>query len=454
MFEREAIKWLREWRAKSDRKPLVLRGARQVGKTSLVKSFGKEFDVFIYLNLDQKEDLDLFREEVSVSSLYELLLAVKGKPKDPSHTLLFIDEIQNSALAIKMLRYFYEEIPELCVVAAGSLLETLVNVNLSFPVGRVEYMALRPCSFREFLNALGENALAEMVKNVSVPALLHEKVMSLFNKYVLVGGMPQAVAQYAAKRDIVSLRNVYQSLLTGYMDDVEKYESKTVMRQLLRLIITKGWAFADERIVFGNFAESNYKSRDVAEAMRMLEKALLVELVYPTTACHVPVVPDMKKRPRMMWLDTGLMNYAAGVQSELFGKSDITDSWRGKQAEHVVGQELIVHNPMFLNARSFWVREDRNSQAELDYLYNHPLYGLFPIEVKSGHNAHLKSLHLFMTESKLRKAFRFWNHPYSVDEVEVDNKYSKCNFVLYNMPYYYAGEVETIIEKVCKEGGM
>lgn len=448
MLEREAIKWLREWRRKRDRKPLVLRGARQVGKTTLIKSFGKEFDVFLYFNLDVKEDLDIFREEKNISDLFELMLAVKGKPKKVSETLLFIDEIQNSSLAIKMLRYFYEEIPELCVVAAGSLLETLVNVNLSFPVGRVEYMALRPCSFREFLNAMGENALADMVKNVSVPMLLHEKVMSLFNKYVLVGGMPQAVAQYAESRDIVSLRNVYQSLLAGYMDDVEKYESRTIMRQILRLIITKGWTYAGERIVFGNFAESNYKSRDVAEAMRMLEKTMLMELVYPTTALNVPIMPDMKKRPKLMWLDTGLMNFAAGVQSELFGKTDVTDSWRGKQAEHIVGQELLAHNPMFLSARSFWVREDRNSQAELDYLYNHPLYGLFPIEVKSGHNAHLKSLHLFMTESKLGRAFRFWNSPYSEDEVAVKNQYSDCRFMLYNLPYYYAGEIETLIEKI------
>ena len=215
MFRRSAIDWLNTWKTKENRKPLVIRGARQVGKTSLVEEFGKQFDLFLSFNLEKSEDLALFQRELPVKELFELLLAMKNRTKSKGATLLFIDEIQNSPYAIKLLRYFYEEMPEIHVIAAGSLLETMLNRQLSFPVGRVEYIALRPCTFVEFLGALGETALEEMVKNATVPEPLHAKAMSLFNKYTLIGGMPQAVADYANNRDLVALDNVYQSLLCG-----------------------------------------------------------------------------------------------------------------------------------------------------------------------------------------------------------------------------------------------
>ena len=162
MFRRSAIDWLNTWKTKENRKPLVIRGARQVGKTSLVEEFGKQFDLFLSFNLEKSEDLALFQRELPVKELFELLLAMKNRTKSKGATLLFIDEIQNSPYAIKLLRYFYEEMPEIHVIAAGSLLETMLNRQLSFPVGRVEYIALRPCTFVEFLGALGETALEEM----------------------------------------------------------------------------------------------------------------------------------------------------------------------------------------------------------------------------------------------------------------------------------------------------
>ena len=238
MFKRNAINWLEKWKIKNNRKPLVIRGARQVGKTSLVKEFAKQFDDFLYFNLEIADDLALFSKEVSIDTLYEMMLAVRRKTKSIGSTLIFIDEIQNSSLAIKMLRYFYEEMPHLYVIAAGSLLETMLNKDVSFPVGRVEYMALRPCTFDEFLGAMGEDALREMVRNFSVPKPLHERVMSLFNTYSLVGGMPQAVNDYSLNRDIIALDSVFESLLTGYIDDVEKYKTSDTSRNVLRYIIS------------------------------------------------------------------------------------------------------------------------------------------------------------------------------------------------------------------------
>lgn len=443
MFERNAIFWLREWRNKPTRKPLVIRGARQVGKTSLVNAFAQEFDCYIKFNLDVEEDLALFEGVQSVKDLYNTLLFVRGKRKDEGDTLLFIDEIQNSPNAIKMLRYFYEELPEVHVIAAGSLLETMLyhNREVSFPVGRVEYLALRPCSFDEFLGAMGETNIQQMVRKVQVTEVLHSRVEKWFNLYTLIGGMPQAVSEYAATRDIVALNDVYQSLLVGYQDDVEKYTTTEVSRNVIRHIVANGWAYADERISFEHFASSNYKSREVGEAFRTLEKTMLLELCYPTAQTSLPIIPDQKKRPRLLWLDTGLTNFAAGVQSELFGKENINDAWRGKIAEHIVGQELLGLSHQVLMKRSFWVKESKNSQAELDYLYNSRQYGLIPIEVKAGNNAHLKSLQAFMSESPCHTAVRFWNKPMRKDVIQLEDK----EFVLLSLPYYYAGQLETAI---------
>ena len=443
MFERNALQWLRQWRTKPTRKPLVVRGARQVGKTSLIDSFAREFDCYLKFNLDSVEDLALFAKEQPVEELFATMLIVRGKRREAGDTLLFIDEIQNSPLAIKMLRYFYEKLPQVYVIAAGSLLETMLyrNREVSFPVGRVEYMALHPCSFDEFLGAIGENELRQLVREIRVSEVLHSRVEKLFDLYALIGGMPQAVAEYAATRDVVALDDIYQSLLAGYQDDVEKYTSSETNRNVIRHIITNGWLYADEQITFDHFAASNYKSREVGEAFRTLEKTMLLELCYPTAQTNIPIMPDYKKRPKLLWLDTGIMNYAAGVQRELIGKDDINDAWRGKIAEHIIGQELLTLSPQYLSKRSFWVRENKNAQAELDYLYNSREHGLIPIEVKVGSNAHLKSLQSFMRASTSTTAVRFWNKPLRKDTVALEDK----EFVLLSMPYYYAGQLDTAL---------
>lgn len=444
MFKRKALAWLEDWKRKKNRKPLVIRGARQVGKTSLVKEFGKGFDLFIAFNLENPDDLALFSQEMPVSVLYETMLAVRHQKKIDGTVLVFIDEVQNSSIAIKMLRHFYEELPGIYVIAAGSLLETMLNRQISFPVGRVEYMALRPCTFGEFLGAVGEASLGEYVESVAVPEVLHSRLLSLFNTYTLIGGMPQVVDDYANNHDVESLSDIYQSLLVGYMDDVEKYTDSGSSRNVIRFLIGKGWGHAAERIVFECFGNTKYKSREVGEAFRTLQKAMLLELVYPTVETRLPLSPDLRKRPKLFWLDTGLVNFAAGIQSELFGKEDINNAWRGQVAEHIVGQEILGQTNSFLAQRNFWVREAKNSQAEVDFLYNSSRYGLVPVEVKSGTNAHLRSLQLFMAESSCRMAVRFWAKPYSVDKVVLSNG---SRYSLHNVPYYYAGSLEKIVEK-------
>lgn len=442
MFYRNAIAELREWAQRENRKPLILRGARQVGKTTLVNEFAKDFDVYLKLNLEREADFNLFESNMEMDELLTAIYLLNNKPRKKVKTLLFIDEIQNSPKAVAKLRYFYEEVSHIHIIAAGSLLENLIDKHISFPVGRVEYMAVRPCSFNEFLGAIGESELKEYHAQAKIPEVLHTKVIGLFNTYTLIGGMPEVVDYYSKNRDIVSLQVIYETLLTGYRDDVEKYSSGDTMRNVLRHVLTTGWTYAAQRITFERFGNSSYRSREMSEAFRTLEKTMLLELVYPTTSCTIPLSPEPKRSPKLLWLDTGLVNYSAGLQKELFGVKDISEAWRGKIAEHIVGQELLAANNRFSYKRYFWVRESDGSSAEVDYAIQ--LANLvIPIEVKSGNNAKLRSLHQFMEKAPHDIAIRFWTNPFSVDEVKTP---TGKTFHLYNLPYYYSGQIDKLIE--------
>lgn len=445
MFARIAIDYLRQWANKEERKPLVLRGARQVGKTTLVKLFAKEFDAYIYLNLEEKENAELFAAGNSFEDLLAGIFFKANLLQDASkRTLIFIDEIQNEPKAVQALRYFYEKRPDLYVIAAGSLLESLMGRHVSFPVGRVEYMALHPCTFVEFLRAIGQEATAESIENLSLPASLHLHVMDLFKKYMIVGGLPEAVANYARYKDVVKLNGVFNSLLSGYRDDVEKYASKPKEQDAIRYILNYGWAAAGHRIQFAKFTGSSFKAAEAGNAFRTLEKALLLELVYPQMSASFPILPDLKKSPKLLWLDTGLVNYVAGMQEELLFSKDTDELWNGDIAEHIVGQEMLGSSFVFGEKRLFWMRDAKNSQAEVDFLIHYKSH-LLPIEVKTGSNAKLRSLHLFMDESKERVALRLWNGPMTSDTVTTQNG---KRFTLYNVPLYYAGNLRKFLDTV------
>ena len=214
-----------------------------------------------------------------------------------------------------------------------------------------------------------------------------------------------------------------------------------MIRNILRYILTYGWQYAGQRIKFEKFANSNFKSREVLEAMRTLEKALLLELSYPSTASDLPLQPDLKRAPKLLWLDTGIVNYVAGLQKELFRINELSKAWKGRIAEHIVGQELLSSSSIVSSRRHFWVREARNSQAEVDFLH-HFNDQLVPIEVKSGDNSKLKSLQLYMDESNAKVAIRFWSHAYSTSTITLP---SKKRYLLINLPFYYSGQIEKIL---------
>ncbi len=443
MFRRIALENLREWALKAERKPLVLRGARQVGKTTLVEMFAADFDHYIYLNLEEKDNAELFATDSTFDDLLAGIFFKAKLPVDSPRTLIFIDEIQTEPKAVQALRYFYEKRPGLYVIAAGSLLESLMGRHISFPVGRVEYMALHPCTFVEFLSAIGEEMLASQVEKVAVPQSLHSYTLDLFKKYMIIGGLPEVVANYAQYHDMVRLSDVFNALLSGYRDDVEKYADNRKEQDSIRYILNYGWTSAGHRIQFAKFTNSSFKSADVSNAFRTLEKTLLLELVYPLTSTSFPILPDLKKSPKLLWLDTGLVNYVAGMQEELLFSTDSDELWNGDIAEHIVAQELLGATTTFGEKRLFWVRDARNSQAEVDFVIRYKSH-LLPIEVKTGANSKLRSLHLFMEESKENIALRLWNGPMTSDVI---TRSDGRPFTLYNIPLYYAGHLHTLMQQ-------
>ncbi len=443
MFERSIEKELERWANDTYRKPLVLRGARQVGKTTIVNRFGSKFENYLSVNLEKSEAKRLFESTDNVKELLPLLFLYCNVKRSEGRILLFIDEIQNSPHTVSLLRYFYEELPEIHVIAAGSLLETMLDSHISLPVGRVQYMALHPCSFVEFLNAVREERFLEPIHNAELPDVFHDMLNELFNRYSLIGGMPEAVARYVAERDFTALDTVYNSLLNAYKNDVEKYAKNNTQVSVIRYILEEGWTFSGETITLGGFGGSPYKARETGEAFRMLEKAMLLELVYPLTSAIMPMISDQKKAPKLFWLDAGLVNYAANIRKEYVVSSDLMDTWRGKAAEQIAAQELKALSFEVGVKRNFWIRAKRGSTAEVDLVYQFD-GKIIPIEVKSGHNSRLKSLHQFMDETSHDIAVRIWTGKYGIDEVKTqDNK----TFRLINLPFYMISALPDILKK-------
>lgn len=439
MFYRNIIVELDQWAANPNRKPLVIRGAIQVGKTTVVNYFAQKFEQYIYLNLELAEDRQPFEQFTTIETLLQTLFFLRNKTLDKKNkTLLFIDEIQEVPEAINILRYFYEQEPELAVIAAGSMLETLFDKSVSFPVGRVEYKVLRPVSFPEFLAAMGETAaLAQLEKN-PIDSFAHTKLLTLFHTYALIGGMPEIVNHYSQHKDLTALSTIYDSLITSYIDDAEKYASNSSQLQMIRHAIKASFAQAGKRIKYQGFGNSNYGSREMGEVLRTLQKALLLSLVYPDTGYTLPLLPDLKKSPRLQVLDTGLMNYFVGIQKEIIGTSDLNSVYQGTMIEHLVGQELLATQYNALSSLHFWVREKKTSMAEVDYLY---LYDskLIPIEVKSGTEGKLKSLHLFMEETNHSMAVRFYAGALCITKSTTPKG---KEYQLLNLPYYLGSQVE------------
>lgn len=439
MLNRNVLKELKQWKNSDQRKPLILRGARQVGKTTVVEMLGQTYVQFISLNLELQEDAAPFKAFKNIRQLVEQLFFLRDRDISKiGETLLFIDEIQEVPQAINILRYFYEQVPELHVIAAGSLLEAALTGDVKIPVGRVEYKIVRPFSFDEFLQANADRAALEQFRKTPMDEYAHEKLLSLFHTYTLIGGMPAIIDNYLADRNLTALRNIYESLIVSYINDVEKYGRTSNLVQVIRHVVQSSYREAGSRIKFNHFGNSNYASKEVGEAMRTLEKVMLLHLIYPTTNTAIPIIPDHKKSPRLQVLDTGMMNHFAGLQKEIIGTDNLDNIYRGKVAEHIVGQELLAAQSHVLNSLFFWVRQKVDATAEVDFVIQYDGQ-IIPIEVKSGASGTLRSLHLFIDAAPHNLAVRLYNGKIKRDKLITPNGKA---YTLLNLPYYLASRIE------------
>ncbi len=451
MFERELLSKLRSWRDKSHRKPLVLRGARQVGKTTLVDEFAKEFDIYIRLDLETADDAALFRRYTDVMELWQYLCLKNHVRQDAGKSiLLFIDEIQEEPKAVEMLRYFHEKLSKVYVIAAGSRLQSLVRKHVSFPVGRVEYLTVRPFTFAEYVNAIHGPEWAEMVRTLSVPEALHEDMMRAFKRYALIGGMPEAVSVYAETEDIEALSPVYDSILQGYAIDIDKYTKSLEQSRILNHIATSAWSEAASTITFSKFGGSSYTSKQIHDGMDLLERAHLLSLDYPVTATKAPARPNKRRSPKLIMLDTGLMNFCSGIQLDYLESEDLLDIWKGRAAQQIVAQELrVVLDSVYRDKQYFWVRDKKGTKAELDFIWQ---YGtkMIPFEVKQGTAAQLRALHSFIhTCEQPVTAIRVWSGTFSVQKTRTPAPNRKT-YTLINVPLYYIGQLMAILKNEVK----
>lgn len=437
MFKRQLLNSLEDWSNKENRKPLIIRGARQVGKTTLVQMFGEQFDQFIELNLEKTEDKNIFEKSDNISEIVKAIFFLKNKSLSNNSTLIFIDEIQNSPKAIKMLRYFFEEYNQFYVIAAGSLLESVLNFNESFPVGRVEFLYLHPCSFTEFLMTTQQTGTIEALNEIPFPRQLHSKALKLFSEYSLIGGMPEIINSYAGSKDTVTLKSIYESLLISYMEDAEKYSKNNYQASVIHNIIRSCFQEAGKRIKYEGFGNTNYKYREIKEALTLLERAMLIKILYPTFSVKLPITISKRKSPKLLTLDTGLINYFSGIQKEFFEKDLLEDVYEGRISEHIVGQELFAISHSQIHQPVFWVREKKQSSAEIDYVIQFENL-IIPIEVKYGKAGTLKSLMQFIDMTLHNYAVRVYSGELSVEEFKT---ITGKKFFLLNLPFYLVGKI-------------
>lgn len=432
MITRLIYKDLVAWKNSKNKKPMILRGARQTGKTTLVNHFGQAYDNYLYFNLDTDEDKQIFESINDIETLVQSLFLNRNKRLNNGSTLVFIDEIQESVKAIGQLRYFYEKIKGIDVIAAGSLLEFALKDSTSFPVGRVSYLKMHPMNFIEFLYSLKLDQLVEMLDQIPIPEFALDKLFAYFHKFAIIGGMPEVVSNYSLNEDISSTSEIFDSLLISYRDDIVKYASNKKQTEIINHIFENAPLIADSRITFANFGNSNYRSDDVKNAMLQLQKAYVLQLIYPINVLKPPAIPNKKLKPRLQFLDTGLMNYSLGIQAELLLLTDLNDGYRGKIIQHLLIQEVqsVQTSPLFQTL--FWVREKKTSNAEIDLIWQ---YGnlLIPVEIKSGKAGKLRSLMQFIDNCDHHYAVRFYKGPVKIDNIVT---LTGKSFKLLNIPYF------------------
>lgn len=414
---KRVIDWhLGVWKEERKRKPLVLKGARQIGKTFSVRRLGQQFESFVEVNFELIPeaktifDKDLMPERI----LWELGLLSKTKII-PGKTLLFLDEVQGAPQAILALRYFYEHMPELHVIAAGSLLDFAIE-KVGMPVGRVSMLYVYPLSFMEFLAATGNSQFIKpILQKTPFSEVIHEKLLDLLGHYLAIGGMPEAVQSWVETKDPRASYEAQKELIETYRQDFPKYAKKHQL-PYLDILFNQIPHFIGDQFKY-SAVHGEYKKRELAPCLDLLRRANIVHQITHSAGNGIPLGAEINlDQFKTIFLDVGLSQATLGLDLPAWFLNPDKDLInRGTIAEAFVGQELLAYNsPKWKTELFFWKRESKGSLAEVDYLYDHQGIVL-PIEVKSGHGSTLRSMHLFLAEHpKSPLGLRFWSGNYLV----------------------------------------
>lgn len=453
---RQQLNLLQEWLNNKNRKPLIIRGARQVGKSTLVELFAKEQSrTLMNVNLERYPELaNTFTSNDPQQIVSALEMLPRTPALDPS-SLLFLDEIQAVSEAIPALRYFYEDMPELPLISAGSLLEfTLSDHKFSMPVGRVQYLHMGPMTFTEFLAAIGEDKLHQLISNYLphdvIPDIAHKRLLSLLRTYYFVGGMPEAVAVYAETKSFRAVSEVHNSIIDTYREDFPKYGDR---RNLARMLNVFNFAArnAGVKVKYSNISREE-QSVTLKADLELLCMARVISKVVHSHCSGLPLQADLdEKAYKLLFLDVGLMNAICGLNyNTLFQMDEHKLVNEGSIAEQFIGQHLqglLADSPN--RELTYWLREGRSANAEVDYVV--ALSGqIVPIEIKAGKNGSMKSLHQFMGEKGSPMAVRFDASLPSVSTVETTirngQKTKAVKYPLHSLPLYLVERLKAVVE--------
>jgi predicted AAA+ superfamily ATPase len=401
---------LLNWSSARNHKPLLLRGARQVGKSSSVRKLAEHFNCFVEVDFEKNSKAhSYFEGDFNVMEICDKISVQFKQPIVPGKTLLFLDEIQACPRAISALRFFYEDYPELHVVAAGSLLEFALEKLPSFGVGRIESMFMYPFSFREFMTACGEELLWEKVCESSPARPLfhtfHDNCVELLKKFLVLGGMPAVVAEYVQNRNTLNAQKELSALINSIKSDFSKYNQR-----MPDLRISAAFeAVAEQSGSKFNYAKvEHYNNRQIKESIEMLQKAGLVIPVVHTSANGLPLGAQVNhKNQKFLLLDTGIFQRLLGLEiSDMLFSNDFSLINKGFIAEQMVGLELLKSSPCYEQTPLYyWHREMAKSSAEVDYVIQQG-EKIIPVEVKSGTSGKMQSLHLFIKEKQSEYGIR------------------------------------------------
>ena len=411
-FSRRIDGELLAWSKEENRKVLLLRGARQVGKSSAVRNLGKSFTYYVEINFEDADEQikELFKPGMSPKEICMKLSVLTLIPIIPNETLLFFDEIQACVPAISKLRYFYEQYPELHLIATGSLLEFALREIPSFGVGRIRSMFMYPFSFEEFLMASGKNRWVQAIREANpqnpVFESLHSQIINQLQTFHLIGGMPAVVAEFVEKQDFLQCQRVLNDILISFQTDFAKYKKNVPAIRIMEVFesVVKQ---SEGKFVYEHAAVQS-SNRQIKDALELLIMAGLVFPITHTSANGIPLGAEINpKFQRMFLLDTGLFQRTSGLNiADILLSNDFKTVNRGALAELSVALEIVKASSCYSPAKLYyWQREKSQSMAQIDFLIQRH-NKIIPIEVKSGTQGAMQSLRLFMKEKEITKGIR------------------------------------------------